>query len=78
MLDTRLFLNKTARDTQRPAGEHGVRRLHFHLSGPLKGKTTVEMLTNSVPSATSSFVEFPKISPSLSGLPYCVYYATEW
>jgi len=70
-LDRALFLNKTARDSQRARAT--VRRLHMHLAGPLKGQVTFEDL---LPRGRS--VDFFQVSPERRGLPYCVYYAVEW
>uniref|UniRef100_A0A7S1LN72 Uncharacterized protein n=1 Tax=Alexandrium catenella TaxID=2925 RepID=A0A7S1LN72_ALECA len=70
-LDMALFLNKTARDTN-PV-RSGVRRLHLHTSGWRSGSVTFEDL---VPIARQ--VDFFRINPAYEGLPYCVYYATEW
>jgi len=70
-LDIDLFKNKSARDSA--PGRSCIRRLHFHLAGPLKGKATHEDFVN--PGRSSDFF---KINMALSGLPYCIYYAVEW
>lgn len=66
-----LFLNKTARDSQKNLSS--FQRLHLHLAGPRKGQVTTE--TYSVPGRTWDFF---KINPAVHGLPYCIYYAVEW
>lgn len=71
-LDRKLFLNKTVRDAS--SSKNGVTRYHLHLAGPLKGQTTKEALYMPV----NRFIDFPKVSAAVAGLPYCHYYATEW
>jgi len=71
-LDVELFKNKTARNSAK-ANANGVRRYHLHLSGPLKGQTTMEDLT-----PRNRIIDFPKINQARSGLEYCHYYAVEW
>mmetsp|Transcript_42795 Transcript_42795/g.126781 ORF Transcript_42795/g.126781 Transcript_42795/m.126781 type:complete len:543 (+) Transcript_42795:58-1686(+) len=71
-IDRQMFLNKTIRDSAK--NRPGIRRLHLHLTGENAGMTTAEDL---VPQGERSR-DFFKINPAYSGLPYCIYYATEW
>eukprot|EP00976_Prorocentrum_cordatum_P089660 1187811-Prorocentrum_minimum.AAC.2 len=64
-------LNKTARDSMTNLGT--VRRLVLHFTGDKKGEVTTEDL-----SVRGRSTDFPTINPRFVGLPYCVYYATEW
>eukprot|EP00959_Pyramimonas_sp_CCMP1952_P282503 5904815-Pyramimonas_sp.AAC.1 len=50
-----------------------VRRLVLHFTGDKKGEVTTEDL-----SVRGRSTDFPTINPRFVGLPYCVYYATEW
>jgi len=71
LTDISLALNKTYRDAYSLRAV--VRRLHFHLTGPLQGKTT----TQDFPTSGRS-PDFFKVNMARSGLPYCIYYAVEW
>lgn len=76
LMDVALFLNKTARDSW--TDRSTVRRFHFHTMGPLAGKTTSELLFSGAKPVGSNEIDFPKVNPAFVGLPYCVYYATEF
>ena len=52
-----------------------MRRYHLHVSGPLAGNTTMEDFEGTNP---FSHTDFYRINDRNSGLPYCIYYATEW
>jgi len=67
-LDIALFQDKKARDANTNRG--ALRRYHFN---NITKKTSVEHLIN-----TGRQYDFFKTNPSVNGLPYCVYYATEW
>jgi len=71
-LDISMFLNSTARDAN--PSRAVVRRLHLHTQGPLSGQVTWTDLEKT----PNSHVDFFRINDKLSGLPYCIYYATEW
>lgn len=71
-LDISLFLNKTSRDTNPVRGS--VRRLHMHLTGPMKGAVTFEDFVQ----RPGSMLDFFRINPAYNGLPYCFYWAVEW
>jgi len=71
-LDIAMFNNKTARDAD-PVRGH-VRRLHFHFSGDLTGEVTTEDFDH-VPGSSTDFF---RIHPDYAGLPYCIYYGTQW
>jgi carotenoid cleavage dioxygenase-like enzyme len=71
-VDIEMMRNKTIRDSTRV--KNNIRRLHFHLKGPLKGETTIQDFSK-IPGSTSDFF---RVSPKHVGLPYCYYYATEW
>jgi carotenoid cleavage dioxygenase-like enzyme len=71
VLETDLFVNKTARDINTD-GQH-VERMHLHLAGPLKGQVTRKRV-----SPPGRATDFFRINNLKQGLPYCIYYATEW
>lgn len=71
-MDIAMFLNKTVRDAN-PV-RNVVRRLHFHFSGPLAGEVT----TQDFDQVAGSMSDFFRIHPDYNGLPYCIYYATQW
>lgn len=72
-MDIPSFLNKTTRDNN-PVLKASLRRLHMHLKGPLKGQVTYEIFDDR-PNTNSDFY---RINDNHNGLPYCVYWATEW
>jgi len=74
LMDIDRFVNKTARDTWPETSN--VLRILFHLTGPLAGKTTNELLFTGV--TDKLFFDFPKVNPAFVGLPHCIYYAVQW
>jgi len=71
-LDIKMFLNKTVRDANPLRAV--LRRVHMHFSGPLAGQATFETFEK----IEGSHTDFYRVNPSNVGLPYCVYYATQW
>jgi carotenoid cleavage dioxygenase-like enzyme len=71
-MDIAMFLNKSDRDSN--SVRNVVKRLHFHFSGPLAGEVTSEDF-DQVPGST---LDFFRIHPDFVGLPYCIFYATQW
>lgn len=71
-MDIAMFINKSDRDAN-PV-RNVVRRLHFHFSGPLAGEVTSEDF-NQVANSSSDFF---RVHPDYVGMPYCIYYATQW
>jgi carotenoid cleavage dioxygenase-like enzyme len=70
-MDIAMFLEKKERDSN-PA-RNVVRRLHFHFSGPQTGEVTFEDFDQS-----NGLSDFFRVHPNYVGVPYCIYYATEW
>jgi carotenoid cleavage dioxygenase-like enzyme len=70
-MDIAMFLDKRQRDSN-PA-RNVVRRLHFHFSGPQSGEATFEDFDQ-----TAGMQDFFRVHPDHVGLPYCIYYATQW
>jgi len=71
-MDIAMFMNKNDRDAN-PV-RNVIRRLHFHFSGPLAGETTSEDFDQ----VANSSSDFFRVHPDYVGMPYCVYYATQW
>jgi len=70
-MDIAMFLDKSQRDSN-PA-RNVVRRLHFHFSGPLTGEVTFEDFDHA-----AGLSDFFRVHPNYVGVPYCIYYATQW
>jgi len=71
-MDIAMFLNKSDRDAN-PV-KNVVRRLHLHFSGPLAGEVTSEDFDQLAGSSSDFF----RVHPDYVGMPYCIYYATQW
>jgi carotenoid cleavage dioxygenase-like enzyme len=65
------YTNKTERDQAN--GVERIERMHFHLTGPMQGQVTRQVLTQ-----PGRVVDFMRINDLMTGKPYCSYYAVEW
>jgi carotenoid cleavage dioxygenase-like enzyme len=71
-MDVSMMRNKTERDANKVKAV--IRRVHLHLLGPQTGQVTFMDFGK----IHESHSDFYKTNPNYIGVPYCVYYATQW
>jgi len=71
-MDIAMFMIKSERDAN-PV-KNVIKRLHMHFSGPLAGSVTSEDFDQLAGSSSDFF----RLHPAYIGMPYCIYYATQW